>query len=513
MKIVFITLIFLISIGVVPLSFATTESCQCVAFRLDDIQDYWLNSVQTKIIDTFQEKNASLTIGIIGNYFGNDAYLVTHIKEKMKNNNPQIQIANHGWNHEDFTKFGRDMQSTLMKNTNDKISQILEITPSVFIPPFNTVNSDTMAAFLENNFQYISANTTQDPPPYVIKNAAVYHLPGTAKTGNLNDGNTYWFSENHKQTFAEIMNSLQKYGYAMVVMHPQEYSVRQGLNYSNTVDKNQIHELESLIEEVRNDGINIVTINEIPKHTSNQEIPNWVGHIFTWYDKGEISEDEVVDAIKFLMANKIINFGSHIYPMTYPLHQNITATVFWVGESASIDNQFIDNFSSIWDDKWLEHYGGVDDPNLRNRYVPAKFTPHENSFYFALPYNDIENGTRINDANKIVYWSDEKNWNDTESMVKNKWIKITKNTKTVYAQWEDAGPFVYGDKNYVFGTALPINKMNNNAGLDVSPAVSDYLGLYDDNKNIVRWQFVDFQNVPDGPWKQVITSSQVSHTK
>jgi peptidoglycan/xylan/chitin deacetylase (PgdA/CDA1 family) len=222
MKIIFASFVALLFIGIVPISYAS-ESCQCVAFRLDDIQDYWLDNVQTKIIDTFQQKNASLTIGIIGNHVDQDAKITDDIKSNLKRGNPEMEIANHGWNHEDFTKFSRDTQSILMKNTNDKISSLFGITPSIFIPPFNTINSDTMVAFLQNNFQYISANTTQDLPPYLIKNAAVYHLPGTAKTGNLNNSNTYWYSENHRQTFAEIMESLQKYGYAMVVMHPQVF--------------------------------------------------------------------------------------------------------------------------------------------------------------------------------------------------------------------------------------------------------------------------------------------------
>ena len=45
-------------------------------------------------------------------------------------------------------------------------------------------------------------------------------------------------------------------------------------------------------------------------------------------------------------------------------------------------------------------------------------------------------------------------------------------------------------------------------GLDVSPAVRDYLGLSGMNRTV--WQFVDASKVPDGPWKQVVTTSQIS---
>ena len=197
-----------------------------------------------------------------------------------------------------------------------------------------------------------------------------------------------------------------------------------------------------------------------------------------------------------------------IEKFTYSVHTNITATVFWIGEPGDADNGFIPNNSSAWDDLWLQHYGGVDDPNNRNGYFPANFTPHENPFYIALPYNDFyPNGTRKPDAYRVVYWADDKNWSNNESMCKNRWVKIWYNGKVVYAQWEDVGPFEEDDWEYVFGNATPKNTINDHAGIDVSPAVRDYLGLTGMNK--VSWQFVDYSDVPDGPWKEIITTSQI----
>ncbi len=192
----------------------------------------------------------------------------------------------------------------------------------------------------------------------------------------------------------------------------------------------------------------------------------------------------------------------------YLLHENISTTIFWVGESATEENRFISNFPSAWDDGWLEHYGGIDAPDDREGYLPINFTPYENLFYFALPYNDFEEGKRKIEATNSVYWSREKEWGELESMLKNRWIKIIKNNKVTYAQWEDVGPFGEDDVDYVFGNSLPKNKINNNAGLDVSPAVRDYLDLKD--IDTVSWQFVDFEEIPDGPWKEVITTSQIN---
>ena len=190
------------------------------------------------------------------------------------------------------------------------------------------------------------------------------------------------------------------------------------------------------------------------------------------------------------------------------LHEGITVTFFWVGEDANEENGYIKNLHSAWDDRWMEHYGGVDDPDNRSGYSPAGFTPLENPFYFALPYNDFgAGGKRKGSAYEDVFWANDQEWGELESMCKNQWIKITKGDMIAYAQWEDAGPFGENDANYVFGDSPPRNLLNQRAGLDVSPAVRDFLGLGD--IDIADWQFVDAEEVQDGPWKEIITTSQI----
>jgi hypothetical protein len=85
--------------------------------------------------------------------------------------------------------------------------------------------------------------------------------------------------------------------------------------------------------------------------------------------------------------------------------------------------------------------------------------------------------------------------------------------RTCYAQWEDSGPYVYDDANYVFGShdARPRSRSARGAGLDVSPAVRDCLrfnGLNND-ENTVDWRFVDDRDVPKGPWLRVVTRRQI----
>jgi len=68
-----------------------------------------------------------------------------------------------------------------------------------------------------------------------------------------------------------------------------------------------------------------------------------------------------------------------------------------------------------------------------------------------------------------------------------------------YAQWEDSGPFRDDHFQYVFQTERPKPNANHGAGLEVSPAVRDYLGLA--AIDVTDWQFVEVRDVPPGPWR------------
>jgi hypothetical protein len=203
----------------------------------------------------------------------------------------------------------------------------------------------------------------------------------------------------------------------------------------------------------------------------------------------------------------------------YPLHTHVTATVFWVGEpvgNGSTEN----NAVSAWDDDWLAHYGGVDDPGRRRAadgWFPRGFAPGENPFYVDLPYDDFTDaGTPRRDRMRVVPWARAAapvRHLGRFSLLKNRWLKLTRDGRTCYAQWEDSGPYVYDDARYVFGAddRRPRNRLAHRAGIDVSPAVRDCLGFrgLNNDENTLDWQFVDAASVPSGPWTRVVTSRQI----
>ncbi|HEV7952055.1 MAG TPA: hypothetical protein VGO98_01640 [Candidatus Saccharimonadales bacterium] len=190
----------------------------------------------------------------------------------------------------------------------------------------------------------------------------------------------------------------------------------------------------------------------------------------------------------------------------YPLHENITATVFWVGEGADNSNDFIHNRASAWMSDWTTSYGGVDDPENRCGYRPCAFTPKENPFYFALPFNDYDkNGLKPAAVLRAIPWYTGTIPEGT-SIIKNRWIEVTHGNRVAYAQWEDVGPFGEDDAGYVFGTSKPTESR---AGLDLSPALAEYLGV--NGRGVVSWRFVDSGSVPKGEWTKIVTKSQLKY--
>jgi hypothetical protein len=184
----------------------------------------------------------------------------------------------------------------------------------------------------------------------------------------------------------------------------------------------------------------------------------------------------------------------------FPWKTNIVTTIFWIGETPSGNNP-VPNHKSSWDANWASNYGGFDTPDAsaRRNYIPVNFVPRQNPFYCALPYNDVTHGQTKPEAALVIPWFRQSFTQQGHSVCKDRWLAIRKGNRTCYAQWEDCGPFRTDHFQYVFQNERPKANLNRGAGLDVSPAVRDYLGLAP--TDVTDWQFVDVRDIPPGPWR------------
>jgi hypothetical protein len=246
-----------------------------------------------------------------------------------------------------------------------------------------------------------------------------------------------------------------------------------------------------------------------------------------------------------------------------PLHTNIVATTFWVGEIFDAGLSDGSQVCSTYDGQWaFRHtgvnlgttpasasgcagsvYGGRDGRSsgtgtgftctterrtASNGYFPtAQPRPLQNPFYLDLPYDDLNDSIGFAERCTVIPWAASVGLqhcaDEDFSYRKNRWVQITgPNRNVCYGQIEDAGPSSgskHHDANYVFGgaDARPVNLKfsgdpSQGAGMDVSPALNGCLGfasLNGDNDRIA-WRFIDRADVPAGPWLTVETTSQVS---
>lgn len=214
----------------------------------------------------------------------------------------------------------------------------------------------------------------------------------------------------------------------------------------------------------------------------------------------------------------------------YPRHTGIVATTFWVGELFDPSAPDGSQRFSTYDADWMASYGGCDGivdatgecvteaRTADNGFFPRMMTPRENPFYLDLPFDDVNDGSAFALRGEVVPWADEASYaavvdDRSRSLMKNRWVALHRNGRVCYGQIEDAGPGEYADAAYVFGRndERPANERFNGAGLDVSPALNGCLGFdeLDGDGDHVDWAFVDEADVPDGPWKKIVTTSGV----
>jgi peptidoglycan/xylan/chitin deacetylase (PgdA/CDA1 family) len=280
------------------------SSCNCVAFRFDDVQDYWLNDVQIAYVNTFVGKNTPLTVGIVADSFGNDQKITNIIKDAANKN--KIEIASQGIGNVPFTNFSKQEQDNLLKQSIVEIVNSVGIRPQIFVPPQNKYNDDTKQVLVENQFTHISSNILLgESEPFPLKGEILYKFPETATTGKYNLEQNLFTGLSSNYTYSDTIKSLEKYGFAVITSHPQEFAVIQNGTYTNQINNDQINELELLIQKLQSDGIRIVSIDKI-NLDSTIIIPQWVKSNAGWWANDQIEDTSFVQGIQYLIQQEII---------------------------------------------------------------------------------------------------------------------------------------------------------------------------------------------------------------
>jgi len=259
--------VFLIFVSILSVQSIFAESCNCVAFRLDDVQDYWITESQMAVMDTFKMDKTPITIGIIANFFGTDPSITGYVQEAIQTDGWEFEVSNHGYNHENFPSFTLAEQENLLKMGVAKTLATLPTLKSIttFIPPFNAFDNDTLTALIATGFTHFSSQVDLDPPPYPFSGEELYSFPINAATSDMNN-EVYFDGVSWAVTWKQIQQQLAQFGFAAVMMHPQEFAERDADNNPTpTVNITMILNLEQLINTVKSNGLKFATLGTIEK--------------------------------------------------------------------------------------------------------------------------------------------------------------------------------------------------------------------------------------------------------
>jgi len=219
----------LILLGLIPVAIIKTSienrEPPSLVIRVDDIQDFAFREAQLFLLNESVINHVPLSLAVITGMFGEDREVVQTVKLAVSLGS---DVAVHGWKHEDLAKLSFREQVALLFQSRSRIKEILDFDTRVLVPPMFSFSEDTMAAMHEEGYNIISTFTDLSEPGSISK---VISLPATVELSDYSNGT--WEMKSSDSVKAEVSRSIQKYGFAVIVTHPQEFLTDGELNQVN----------------------------------------------------------------------------------------------------------------------------------------------------------------------------------------------------------------------------------------------------------------------------------------
>ena len=250
------------------------KPCNCVVFRMDDIQDKWLDSGQIIPMNLFLSKNQSLSLGLIMNLINNDSKIIDKVKEGF--NRGLFELDIHGFNHVDYTNLTEQEQTKSLTDANAKLNLLFKTTSHVFIPPLNVYNNDTLKAMQKNGFNIISSADYSENAFDGGKNifnasnismnqsngaSSIFHIPETVSFGDYFNGT--WIDEPINNIIGNVTDNINKYGYAVITLQPQNFVKYQNNTLKDIIDDSRTKKLSNLIDYLISKDIHLYPFSRI----------------------------------------------------------------------------------------------------------------------------------------------------------------------------------------------------------------------------------------------------------
>jgi peptidoglycan/xylan/chitin deacetylase (PgdA/CDA1 family) len=196
-------------------AFLATRQDRFVVIRVDDIQDFAFRDAQLFLLKQSAETNVPLSLAIIAGMFGEDTEILEAVQLAVASG---CEVGAHGWKHENLTNLSMTEQMNVLFQAKMRIKDLLGIDTQLLIPPMFSFNADTISAMHYESYSILSTCTDFHEPSVI---SGITNVPATVELSTL--VNDVWQMKNVAVINAEVEKSVELYGYAAIVTHPQEF--------------------------------------------------------------------------------------------------------------------------------------------------------------------------------------------------------------------------------------------------------------------------------------------------
>ncbi|HVX02528.1 MAG TPA: polysaccharide deacetylase family protein [Nitrososphaera sp.] len=227
--------------------------CNCIVMRLDDVQDEWVRDVQLALLNRLISDHVHTSTAIIMDDFGNDSAILSKIREGGEAG--LFEYAIHGWDHVDYATLPLNEQKSTLEKAKAKLVDVLGKDSDIFVTPYNNFNENTLNAMDQIGMTIISSDDT-DLLPAAPRVSPLYprvaHMPQTINFAD--QVGEVKVLRPLDELVSAVRADIYGKGYAVLTLHPQDFTQYNGTQVLNKVNPVAMARLELFIESVRDAG-------------------------------------------------------------------------------------------------------------------------------------------------------------------------------------------------------------------------------------------------------------------
>jgi peptidoglycan/xylan/chitin deacetylase (PgdA/CDA1 family) len=289
-------------------SVQATSQCNCVIFRLDDVEDLGgFDKPNIAIMQHFIDKNHKLSTEIVVNDFGNSGTNGNVYKTVKQGYDAGLfELGIHGFNHVQHSQLSEEQQISDFENSKNKLTSLFG-NPNLrlLVPPFNDFDSDTIKAMAETELDIFSSSYQSERTAtnvYKVSNSfqtdnsviqlsevtvldsdtgqhlkrRIYHVPYDISLYNMIPPKGTLSGENLiSQVVSKADTQIANTGFAVITLHPTDiapYNSATG-TWSNSVDNIKFQDLKDIITRLEAKGYGFSYIRDVTPAPFSEVVP------------------------------------------------------------------------------------------------------------------------------------------------------------------------------------------------------------------------------------------------